>query len=130
MTAKLFKSLKLNHEEPDEETALKKGLIEESGLSMQSVLSVSGTSLSTDTKKKTTSSIALGSKTRGDGNREAAIEFLLNLPGITSMNYKQVMKKAKSIAHLCSLREEDLSGIIGAGGAKKLYTFLHYRVAK
>ncbi|KAF9140466.1 hypothetical protein BGX30_006479 [Mortierella sp. GBA39] len=52
-------------------------------------------------------------------------DILRSLPGITSKNYKQVMRHVESIRELAELDVASLSNIIGEGPAKTLWEFFH-----
>ncbi|KAG0068403.1 hypothetical protein BGZ89_004769 [Linnemannia elongata] len=52
-------------------------------------------------------------------------DILRSLPGITSKNYKQVMRHVESIRELAELDVASLSNIIGEGPAKTLWDFFH-----
>lgn len=105
-TATLFRTLKINHPEPDEVAASKVGMEEEH----RDILE------------------AGQQRGKSDLDRDAAIEVLQSLPGINHTNFRAVVKRVHSIAQLCRMSEAQLADIIGAPNAKKLYTFLHYRV--
>ena len=107
-TATLFRSLKINHPEPDEVAASNVGV--EEG------------------QKEEAPDAIVPKRGKNDIDRDAAIEVLQSLPGINHTNFRAVIKKVDSIADLCRMSEAQLSEIIGVPNAKKLYTFLHYRV--
>ncbi|KAG9063825.1 hypothetical protein KI688_003937 [Linnemannia hyalina] len=52
-------------------------------------------------------------------------DILRSLPGITSKNYKQVMRHVESIRELAELDVASLSNIVGEGPAKTLWEFFH-----
>lgn len=49
--------------------------------------------------------------------------MLLSLPCITVHNFRAVMEKVDSIAELSQLTEAQLSPLLGAASAKKLFYF-------
>jgi DNA excision repair protein ERCC-4 len=52
-------------------------------------------------------------------------DILRSLPGITSKNYKQVMRNVENIRELAELDIASLSSIIGEGPGKTLWDFFH-----
>lgn len=48
------------------------------------------------------------------------------MPGVNSKNYRLLMNKVQDIAELCTLREEELTRIMGnSHHAKLIWDFLH-----
>ena len=107
-TAALFRSLKINHPEPDEVSASKIGMGEEP-------------------KEEPQDKDVVPKRGKSDLDKDAAIEVLQSLPGINHTNFRAIMKRVDSLAMLCRMSEGQLAEIIGVPNAKKLHTFLHYR---
>ena len=105
-TVKVFKALKINHNEPDVDRAIDVG----SNESLDSLL---------------------GSNTKGsehdddDENEinEAARDMLLRLPGVTINNARKIMKECDSIAELADMPRDDLKKLVGPLTGQKLFTF-------
>jgi DNA excision repair protein ERCC-4 len=52
-------------------------------------------------------------------------DILRSLPGITSWNYKHVMKNVESLRELAVMDMPRLAALIGEGPAQTLWDFLH-----
>ncbi|KAJ2752018.1 DNA repair endonuclease XPF [Coemansia pectinata] len=53
------------------------------------------------------------------------IALLQPLPGVTLRNYQGLAKKYKSISDICAASQDDLTLVLGAEAAAKLYKFIH-----
>ena len=102
-TLKLFKELKLNHEEVDVTKAIeigKSGSIEE----------------------------LLKTETTGDGDdeedeiNEAGRDMLLHLPGVNVQIARKIMKECDCLADLAVMSRDDLRALAGPNAGQKLYT--------
>jgi len=105
-TLKMFKALKVDHDEPDINKAIEIG----SNESLDALLGM-------DT-------------TQGDEEEEeneineAARDMLLRLPGVTVQNARQIMNSCDSIADVAEMSREDLKRLIGPLSGQKLFSFL------
>jgi DNA excision repair protein ERCC-4 len=107
-TAGIFRSLKINHDEPDEIEAQRIG--QDEAIAVESVDGVSN------------------KRGKHNQDRETALELLLTLPGVNLTNVKGITRQVASIAALCRLDEGQLTALLGPANARKLYVFLHHRV--
>lgn len=87
--------LKLNHDEPDEETAILKG--------------------SSDG----------GDMLKPQVENAGAVEMLRAIPGISGHNYRHVMAHVDTIRELVDLDQEALKRILGEDNGAMAYRFLH-----
>ena len=99
-TVKIFKSLKMNHEEPDIKRAVDIGKDE-------SIEAIS----------------------TGDEINEAARDMLLRLPGINSNNALKIINHCDSFVELVKMSREDLKKLLGPLTGQKLFTFFHKKIA-
>ncbi|KAJ2056197.1 DNA repair protein RAD16 [Coemansia sp. S146] len=53
------------------------------------------------------------------------IALLQSLPGVTLRNYQALAKKFKSVSDICAVSQDDLTLVLGAEAAAKLYKFIH-----
>ncbi|KAJ2115315.1 DNA repair protein RAD16 [Coemansia sp. RSA 922] len=53
------------------------------------------------------------------------IALLQSLPGVTLRNYQALAKKFKSVSDICAASQDDLTLVLGAEAAAKLYKFIH-----
>lgn len=88
--------LKLNHDEPDEETAILKGSTSDDPDALKPHVENAG-----------------------------AVEMLRAIPGISGHNYRHVMSSVDSIRDLVDLSQEDLRRILGDENGSKAYRFMH-----
>ena len=94
-SVKILSDLKLNHDEPDEETAILKG--------------------SSDG----------GDTLKPHVENAGAVEMLRAIPGISGHNYRHVMANVDSIRQLVDLSQEALKRILGEENGSKAYNFMH-----
>jgi ERCC4-type nuclease len=81
------------------------------------------------TTTSSSSSTALASDILASETRLAAQEILLSLPGVNIHNFRIIMSSVTSLSELSRMEESDLSTLIGAVNAKKLYVFFKQRIA-
>lgn len=94
-SVKILSDLKLNHDEPDEETAMLKG---------------SGDG---------------GDTLKPHVENAGAVEMLRAIPGISAHNYRHVMASVDSIRELIELDQEQLIRILGEDNGARAYAFMH-----
>jgi DNA excision repair protein ERCC-4 len=94
-SVKILSDLKLNHDEPDEETAILKG--------------------SSDG----------GDMLKPQVENAGAVEMLRAIPGISGHNYRHVMAHVDTIRELVDLDQEALKRILGEDNGAMAYRFLH-----
>lgn len=103
-TVKIFRALKVNHDEPDIDKAVEIG----SNESLDALL---------------------GMATQGDEEEEeneineAARDMLLRLPGVTVQNARQIMNSCDTIADLAEMSRDDLKRLVGPMTGQKLFSF-------
>ena len=102
-TLKLFKTLKVNHEEVDVDKAVAIG----SNESIDALL---------DMKDDDGDEVEIN---------EAARDMLLRLPGINLYNARKIMKECDSIAELAGMPREKLKEILGPLSGQRLFTFFN-----
>lgn len=100
-TVQIFRDLKENREEPDPDKAILVGADETSGGVAAEGVGESGYS-------------------------GTAQEILRNLPGITTKNYRYVMRKVENVEKLCEMELEELQELIGVEGGRALHSFIHH----
>lgn len=100
---KILSDLKLNHDEPDEISAILKG---------SSSNSASGTGEG-------------GDALRPSIENDLAVAMLRAIPGVSGHQIKYVMAKIESLREFVELSKEELVGLLGEKGAKKAYDFIH-----
>jgi len=76
--------------------------------------------------------VQVGGGAAQDGDEEGdakqlAREILMSLPGINQNNFRNVMNNVSNVAALSKMSETALSGLVGPGNAKKLYSFFNMR---
>ncbi|TYJ54668.1 hypothetical protein B9479_004702 [Cryptococcus floricola] len=97
-TVRILSDLKLNHDEPDEATAMLKGSSEgEQGGALKSGI-----------------------------ENAAAVEMLRCIPGVSGGNLRYVMSKVESIGEMVRMSRKQLKEVLGEEGGDKAYTFLHH----
>ncbi|WVQ73869.1 hypothetical protein IAR50_003450 [Cryptococcus sp. DSM 104548] len=97
-TVRILSDLKLNHDEPDEATAMLKGSSEgEQGGALKSGV-----------------------------ENAAAVEMLRSIPGVTGGNLRYVMSKVESIREMVGMSRKQLKEVLGEEGGDKAYNFLHH----
>jgi DNA excision repair protein ERCC-4 len=101
-TADIFKSLKVNHKDPDVEKAVDCG---------------ANTGYDGDNRD------SAGNTTKEARARDDATNILMSLPGINNVNYRQVINHVDDLAALSRMSVSELVPIIGPANAKKLVTF-------
>mmetsp|Transcript_27057 Transcript_27057/g.41973 ORF Transcript_27057/g.41973 Transcript_27057/m.41973 type:complete len:1016 (+) Transcript_27057:13-3060(+) len=106
-TVKIFKSLKVNHGEPDVEKAVEIG----SNESIDNLI------------------IGGGEVTDEDEINEAARDMLLRLPGINRNNARKIIDRCDSIAELAEMNRDDLKELLGPLSGQKLFTFFRKKIA-
>ena len=102
-TVKIFKSLKINHDEPDIHRAVEYG-------------------------KDESIEAAMASEGSEDIN-ESARDILLRLPGINASNARKIINHCDSIAELVEMSREDLKELLGPLTGQKLFTFFRKKIA-
>ncbi|BEJ11286.1 hypothetical protein CspHIS471_0107080 [Cutaneotrichosporon sp. HIS471] len=95
-SVKILSDLKLNHDEPDEETAILKGS-------------------TADDPDGLTPHV----------ENAAAVEMLRAIPGVSGHNVRHVMASVNTVRELVDLSAEDLKRILGDENGAKAYGFLH-----
>ena len=63
-----------------------------------------------------------------DFNRFLPTEFIKKLPGITSNNIGDIIKRVRNVLELCLMQEDEIKKIIGPKNAKELKNFFENRV--
>ncbi|KAK9449553.1 uncharacterized protein V1518DRAFT_416320 [Limtongia smithiae] len=106
-TAEIFLELKLNHPEPDPEVAAGYGT-DADLLNVEDGENVSG----------------------GDLCNQAGVDMLRAMPGITEVNYRNVMYDVENFQQLCELQQEEIAKSIGDEAAGKVYRFINRNVRK
>jgi DNA excision repair protein ERCC-4 len=86
----------LNHDEPDEISAILKG-----------------------------SSAAESDALRPSIENEAAVAMLRAIPGVSGNQLKYVMGKVESLREFVELSKADMISLLGEEGGKKAYNFVH-----
>merc|ERR1712228_716463 len=102
-TLKIFKALKVNHDEVDVEKAMEIG----SNESIDSLFQPPGTTVE---------------EARNEVN-DAAKDMLLRLPGINLNNARKVMNACTCIADLAKMSRDKLKELLGPVSGQKLFTF-------
>lgn len=54
-------------------------------------------------------------------------DFLLKLPGVSTYNYRGLLRRLSCLADLAALSLGELEGILGQASGRTLHTFLHAR---
>jgi DNA excision repair protein ERCC-4 len=106
-TLKIFRELKLNHEEVDVERAVEIGKSESEEFLLQ-----------TDTKD-----------VEEDEVNEIARDMLLRLPGVNVQSARKIMQNCNSLAELSEMSRDDLRRIAGPVTGQKLFTFFRQKLA-
>ena len=102
-TVKIFKSLKVNHEEPDVQHAIAVGKDE----SIEAAMTSEGS----------------------EDINEAARDMLLRLPGINTTNARKIINHCDSIVELVEMKREELKELLGPVTGQKLFTFFRKKIA-
>jgi DNA excision repair protein ERCC-4 len=105
-TLKIFRDLKVNHEEVDVEMAMEVGRNE----SMEALLQPSSKKHGSDEEEE-------------DEINEVAREMLLRLPGVGVHAARKIMEEVNSIAELASMSRPDLRRVAGPIVGQKLFSF-------
>ena len=100
-TVKIFKSLKMNHGEPDVEKAVELGSNESIDNSI----------------------IGGGEVTDENEINEAARDMLLRLPGINRNNARKIIDRCESIAEVAEMSRDELKELLGPLTGQRLFTF-------
>lgn len=95
-SVKILSDLKLNHDEPDELTAILKGT---AGDEPDTV--------------------------RPSVENAAAVEMLRSIPGISGHNVRHVMANVETIREFVSLSQEEVKRILGEENGAKAFAFMH-----
>ncbi|KAK9493170.1 hypothetical protein V1508DRAFT_110892 [Lipomyces doorenjongii] len=95
-TAEIFLELKRNQEEPDPETATNVGLDE---------LGENGES--------------------SNLYNQAAMDMLRSMPGITAVNYRNLMYDVENFQQLCEMSESTIAKSVGREAARKVWRFIN-----
>jgi DNA excision repair protein ERCC-4 len=93
---KILSDLKLNHDEPDEVSAILKG-----------------------------SSAAESDALRPSIENDAAVAMLRAIPGVSGNQLKYVMGKVESLREFVDLSKDELISLLGEDGGKKAWQFIH-----
>ncbi|KAK9236723.1 hypothetical protein V1525DRAFT_406053 [Lipomyces kononenkoae] len=101
-TAEIFLELKRSQEEPDPETATNVGLDE---------LGENGG----------------GGDSSSSSNlyNQAAVDMLRSMPGITAVNYRNLMYDVENFQQLCQMSESDIAKSVGRAAARKVWRFIN-----
>ncbi|EIW69128.1 hypothetical protein TREMEDRAFT_62855 [Tremella mesenterica DSM 1558] len=102
-SVKILSDLKLNHDEPDEVSAILKG----------------SSMAEADTPALTSGRIG------GTMENAGAVEMLRAIPGVSGHTLKLVMSKVESIQDLVKMKEKELREILGDDAGRKAWTFIH-----
>ncbi|KAJ8098375.1 hypothetical protein POJ06DRAFT_150391 [Lipomyces tetrasporus] len=95
-TAEIFLELKRNHEEPDPETATNVGLDE------------------------------LGENSDSANlYNQAALDMVRSMPGITAVNYRNLMYDVENFQQLCQMSESEIAKSVGREAARKVWRFIN-----
>ena len=105
-TLKMFKALKVNHDEPDISKAIEIG----SNESLDALLGMDATQGDDEEEENEIN--------------EAARDMLLRLPGVTVQNARQIMNSCDNIADVAEMSRDDLKRLIGPLSGQKLFSFL------
>jgi len=95
-SVKILADLKLNHDEPDEISAILKG-----------------------------SSAAESDALRPSIENEAAVAMLRAIPGVSGNQIKYIMGKIESLRDFVELSKDEMIALLGEEGGKKAYNFIH-----
>lgn len=95
-SVKILSDLKLNHDEPDEVTAILKG-----------------------------SSAAESDALRPSIENDLAVAMLRAIPGVSGHQIKYIMAKVESLREFVDLSKTELVGLLGEEGANKAWQFIH-----
>lgn len=106
-TLKIFRELKLNHEEVDVERAVEVGKNESEEFLLQP-----------DSKDG-----------EEDEINETARDMLLRLPGVNVHSARKIMQNCDSLAELSEMSRDDLRRIAGPITGQKLFTFFRQKLA-
>lgn len=101
-SVKVLGDLKLNHNEPDEMTAMLKGTSENDRRSLKD----------------------------GLVENAAAVEMLRCLPGINSFNIRKVLAEVEGMNDLVKMKQKELCRIIGEEEGKRCWEFMHSKVSR
>jgi DNA excision repair protein ERCC-4 len=99
-SVRILSDLKLNHDEPDELTAILKG-------------------------STSASASAAGMAIIPEMENTAAVEMLRTIPGVQGHALKYVMSKVESIGELVKLSEKELREMLGEEQGKKAHHFIN-----
>ena len=105
-TLRIFRELKMNHDEVDVEKAVEIGQSD----SIESLLS-QGTEEGEE-----------------DEINEAARDMLLRLPGVNIQSARRIMQECDSLADLVELSRDDLRRVAGPVTGQKLFTFFRQKL--
>lgn len=105
-TLRIFRELKMNHDEVDVEKAVEIGQSD----SIESLLS-QGTEEGEE-----------------DEINEAARDMLLRLPGVNIQSARRIMQECDSLADLVELSRDDLRRVAGPITGQKLFTFFRQKL--
>ncbi|KAK9244718.1 hypothetical protein V1506DRAFT_307816 [Lipomyces tetrasporus] len=95
-TAEIFLELKRNQEEPDPETATNVGLDE------------------------------LGENSESANlYNQAALDMVRSMPGITAVNYRNLMYDVENFQQLCQMSESEIAKSVGREAARKVWRFIN-----
>lgn len=105
-TLRIFRELKMNHDEVDVEKAVEIGQSD----SIESLIS-QGTEEGEE-----------------DEINEAARDMLLRLPGVNIQSARRIMQECDSLADLVELSRDDLRRVAGPITGQKLFTFFRQKL--
>uniref|UniRef100_A0A7S3L7V4 ERCC4 domain-containing protein n=1 Tax=Amphora coffeiformis TaxID=265554 RepID=A0A7S3L7V4_9STRA len=111
-TLKIFKDLKMNHEEVDVEKAMEIGRNE----SVEALLRADKSKGGEEGEEEE------------DEINESAREMLLRLPGVNVHAARRIMEEVDTLAELALLSREELRKIAGPIVGQKLFTFFHQKI--
>ena len=118
-TASIFQAIKSNCEEPDVETCANIGLEDMHYNNNNNGGSGGGVNSS------------IGANKTGEDRKqvilnESAVDLVRRLPGVTSANIWNVLKRCDCVKDLCELTSEEVIAMLGSTkNGKQLYDFLH-----
>jgi DNA excision repair protein ERCC-4 len=106
-TLRIFRELKVNHDEVDVDKAVEIGQSD----SVDSLLLKNG-----------------NDDDDSDEVNEAARSMLLRLPGVNAQSARRIMQECDSLAELAELSREELRRIAGPVTGQKLFTFFRQKL--
>jgi len=109
-TLKLFKELKVNHDEVDVAKAIEIGKSE----SLDALLQIGKTDKGGDNDEE-----------EEDEINEAGRDMLLHLPGVNMQIARKIMQECDSLSDLIAMNRDQLRALAGPVPGQKLFTFFH-----